>query len=179
MLIKPETNEYPPYYKEYVNNVPDGDLLQVLDGQLNETMNLLKNLSEEKAELRYAPKKWTIKEVVGHITDTERIMGYRLLSVGRGEKAMLPGYQDDEYVKRAKFNRFTLSELLHHQSLVRQNTILLLQSMDEEALLQRGNANGAEVTARAIAYIIAGHEIHHRRLIVDRYLSSDDGRVFY
>lgn len=174
MLSKPQTNEYPPYYKGYVNSVPDGDLLQILDVQLKETMTLLKDLSAEMAEFRYAPDKWTIKEVMGHITDTERIMCYRLLSIGRGEQEMLPGYDDDEYVRRGRFNRFSLQELLHNQSLVRQNTILLLRSMDEKDLLQRGNANGAEVTARAIAYIIAGHEIHHRRLIVDRYLSSGE-----
>ncbi|MBW3111668.1 DinB family protein [Bacillus sp. MCCB 382] len=174
MLKRPEVNEYPQYYKEYVNHVPEGDLLQILDAQQNETMNLLKDLSEDDAEFGYAPDKWTIKEVIGHITDTERIMCYRLLSIGRGEKEMLPGYHDDEYVKMAKFNRFTLQELLHHQSLVRQNTILLLGSMDDEALLQRGRANGGEVTARAIGYIIAGHELHHRRLIVERYLNSDN-----
>ncbi|MFI8685771.1 DinB family protein [Rossellomorea sp. NPDC077527] len=174
MLNKPEMNEYPPYYEGYVNHVPDGDLLQILDAQLKETINLLKDVSEEKSEFRYAPEKWTIKEVLGHITDTERIMSYRLLSIGRGEKEMLPGYHDDEYVKRGKFNRFSLQELLHHQSLVRQHTILLLGSLDEEALVQRGRANGGEVTARAIGYIIAGHEIHHRRLIEERYLKSDN-----
>jgi uncharacterized damage-inducible protein DinB len=174
MLTKPEANEYAPYYKGYVSSVPEGDLLKILDVQLKETMNLLKDLSEEKAMYRYAPEKWTIKEVIGHITDTERIMCYRLLCIGRGEKGMLPGYNDDQYVRRANFNRFSLSELLHHQSLVRQNTILLLSSMDEEALRQRGRANESVLTARAIAYIIAGHEIHHRTLIMDRYLSPDE-----
>ncbi|MGR3764144.1 DinB family protein [Rossellomorea sp. NS-SX7] len=175
MLSKPKANEYAPYYMEYVNNVQEGDLLHILDVQLKETMHLLKDLSEEKAQFQYAPGKWTIKEVMGHITDTERIMCYRLLCIGRGEQEMLPGYHDDEYVRRGNFNRLSLSELLHHQSLVRQNTILLLSSMDEEALLRRGKANGSEMTARAIAYIIAGHEIHHRTLLMDRYLSSDKG----
>ncbi|WP_299739019.1 DinB family protein [uncultured Rossellomorea sp.] len=173
MMRKPETNEYPPYYKEYVNNVPDGELLQILDDQQNETKKLLKDLNEKTSEYKYAPGKWTIKEVIGHITDTERIMCYRLLSIARGEQEMLPGYNDDEYVRRGNFNRFSLSDLLHQQALVRQHTILLLSSMDEEALRRRGNANGSEVTARAIGYIIAGHEIHHRRLIKDRYLRSD------
>ncbi|WRP05590.1 DinB family protein [Rossellomorea aquimaris] len=173
MLCKPETNEYPPYYKEYVNNVPDGELLHILDDQQKETMNLLKDLSEETAQYQYAPGKWTIKEVIGHITDTERIMCYRLLSIARGEQEKLPGYNDDEYVRRGQFNRFSLSDLLNQQALVRQHTILLLSSMDEEALRQRGNANGSEVTARALGYIIAGHEVHHRRLIKNKYLSSD------
>lgn len=172
MLRKQETNEYPPYYKEYVNNVPDGELLHILDDQQKETMNLLRDLSEEMAQYQYAQGKWTIKEVIGHITDTERIMCYRLLCIARGEQEMLPGYNDDEYVRRGQFNRFSLSDLLHHQALVRQHTILLLSSMDDEAMRRRGNANGSEVTARALGYIIAGHEIHHRRLIKDRYLSS-------
>ncbi|TYS86137.1 DinB family protein [Rossellomorea aquimaris] len=172
MLRKQETNEYPPYYKEYVNNVPDGERLHILDDQQKETMNLLRDLSEEMAQYQYAQGKWTIKEVIGHITDTERIMCYRLLCIARGEQEMLPGYNDDEYVRRGQFNRFSLSDLLHHQALVRQHTILLLSSMDDEALRRRGNANGSEVTARALGYIIAGHEIHHRRLIKDRYLSS-------
>jgi uncharacterized damage-inducible protein DinB len=172
MLKKPEINEYPPYYKEYVNHVPDGELLQILEDQQKKTKKLLMDLSEETAEYQYAPGKWTIKEVIGHITDTERIMCYRLLSIARGEQGMLPGYHDDEYVKRGQFNRFSLLDLLHHQALVRQHTILLLSSLDEEALRQRGNANGSEVTARAIAYIIAGHENHHRRLIKERYLSA-------
>ena len=173
MWKKPSTNEYPSYYKNYVDYVPEGDLIQILDHQLKQTMKLLNDLRTDEAEFRYAKDKWTIKEVIGHITDTERIMSYRLLSIGRGEKEMLPGYNDDEYVRRGKFNRFSIKELLHHQSLVRQNTILLLGSLEEEALVQRGRANGGEVTARAIGYIIAGHEIHHRRLIVERYLNSE------
>jgi uncharacterized damage-inducible protein DinB len=173
MLSKPEANEYAPYYKGYVSNVPEGDLLKILDVQLKETMNFLNDLSDDMAEYRYSPEKWTIKEVIGHITDTERIMCYRLLCIARGEQEMLPGYHDEKYVKRGNFNRFSLPELLHHQSLVRQHTILLLSSLDEEALLQRGKANGSELTGCAIGYIIAGHEIHHRRLIRDRYLNTD------
>ncbi|KON89894.1 damage-inducible protein DinB [Sporosarcina globispora] len=173
MLKTPETNEYAPYYEKYVSSVPDGDLLQILDDQMKETMNLVKDLNEDQAHFRYAPEKWTVKEVIGHITDTERIMSCRLLCIGRGEMAKLPGYDDNEYVKNGHFNRFSIQELLEQLSLVRQNTIALLKSMDEEALLKRGNANGTEVTARAIAYIIAGHELHHRTLIKDRYIGAE------
>ncbi|PWW28849.1 DinB family protein [Cytobacillus oceanisediminis] len=173
MLAKPDLNEYAPYYKGYVNSVPDGELLQILEQQVKETANLLKDLSNEQTHFRYAPEKWTIKEVIGHITDTERIMGYRLLCISRGEKVMLPGYDDNVYVKKGNFNRFSIQELLEQLAIVRQNTVTLLKSLDNETLLQRGNANGTEVTARAIAYIIAGHELHHRNLIKDRYMSSD------
>ena len=173
MLKKPESNEYAPYYEKYVSSVPEGDLLQILDVQIKETMNLVKDLNEDQAQFRYAPEKWTIKEVIGHITDTERIMSYRLLCIGRGEMAKLPGYDDNEYVKNGQFNRFSIRELVEQLSYVRQNTIALLKSLDDESLLRRGNANGTEVTARAIAYIIAGHELHHRTLIKDRYRGAE------
>ncbi|MDM5227080.1 DinB family protein [Cytobacillus sp. NJ13] len=173
MLKKPESNEYAPYYENYVSSVPEGDLLQILDGQIKETTNLVKDLNEDQAHFRYAPEKWTVKEVIGHITDTERIMSYRLLCIGRGEKAKLPGYDDNEYVKTGQFNRFSIKELLEQLSHARQNTIALLKSLDDEALLRSGNANGTEVTARAIAYIIAGHELHHRTLIKDRYMGAE------
>lgn len=174
MDSRPEVNEYASYYERYVNAVPEGDLLHTLDFQVTETINLLKNLTEDQAHFRYAPEKWTIKEVIGHITDTERIMYYRLLCIARGEKAMMPGYDDQEYVKNGYFNRFSVQELLEQLSIVRQNTLILLKNLDEEAMLRRGNANGTEVTARAIAYIIAGHELHHRTLIKDRYMISEN-----
>ncbi|MBT2690213.1 DinB family protein [Bacillus sp. ISL-47] len=173
MLQKPEANEYAPYYEAYVHSVPDGDLLEILDKQVKETVNLLKNLNEDQASFRYAQGKWTIKEVIGHVTDTERIMGYRLLCISRGETAMLPGYDDNQYVKEGNFNRFNVKELLEQLSIVRQNTLGLLKSLDDESLMQRGNANGTEVTARAIAYIIAGHELHHRNLIKERYMKAE------
>ncbi|WP_436374920.1 DinB family protein [Cytobacillus sp. BC1816] len=173
MLKKPKSNEYAPYYEKYVSSVPEGDLLQILDEQIKETMNLVKDLNEDQAQFRYAPEKWTVKEVIGHITDTERIMSYRLLCIGRGDLAKLPGYDDNEYVKNGQFNRFSIRELVEQLSYVRQNTIALLKSLDDESLLRRGNANGTEVTARAIAYIIAGHELHHRTLIKDRYMAAE------
>lgn len=173
MLKKPGLDEYAPYYEKYVSSVTEGDLLQILDEQMKETINLVKDLNEDQAHFRYAPEKWTVKEVIGHITDTERIMSYRLLCIGRGEMAELPGYDDNQYVKNGKFNRFSIGELSAQLSQVRQSTISLLKSLDDEALLGRGNANGTGVTARAIAYIIAGHELHHRTLIKDRYMGAE------
>ncbi|WP_264807141.1 DinB family protein [Cytobacillus sp. NCCP-133] len=172
MLKKPEANEYALYYQNYVNLVPDGDLLEILHGQIKDTINLVKDLNDEQARFRYAPEKWTIKEVIGHITDTERIMAYRLLCISRGETAMLPGYDDNEYVKKGSFNRFSIQELLEQLSIVRQGTTALLKSLGEEDLMRHGNANGTEVTVRAIAYIMAGHELHHRNLIKDRYMGA-------
>jgi len=167
-----EQGEYAPYYQTYINLVPDGDILKILEEQLSETTSLLVGISDEQALFRYAPGKWSVKEVLGHIADTERIMSYRLLSIARGETAALPGYDDMLYVQNAKFESQSMDELLQNFSAIRKSTIHLLKSLSQEALLRRGNANGFEVSARAIAFIIAGHERHHRNIVRDRYLQS-------
>ncbi|MGG2092261.1 DinB family protein [Bacillus sp. S13(2024)] len=173
MQKRPEANEYNPYYATYINLLPEGDIVHILEGQMKETNLLLKDISESEGHFRYAPNKWSIKEVIGHIADTERIMGYRLLSIARGETAELPGYNDDMYVLRAAFDKQSMQDLLENLTVVRQSTVHLLKSLDKEAWLQRGIANNSEVTVRALANIIAGHELHHRQIIKERYFSSD------
>lgn len=167
-----QQNEYAPYYEPYISLVPEGDIIQILEQQINETTSLLQGLSEEQAKFRYEPGKWSVKEVLGHIADTERIMSFRLLSVARGETAALPGYDDSLYVENGKFERQSVAELLENFAGIRKSTLHLLKSLPEEALLRRGNANGFEVSARAIAFIIAGHERHHRNILLERYLQS-------
>ncbi|MGG0239658.1 DinB family protein [Bacillus rhizoplanae] len=174
MQKRPEANEYNPYYSTYINLLPDGDIIHILEQQMKETILLLTGISDDEGYFRYAPNKWSIKEVIGHIADTERIMGYRLLSIARGETAELPGYNDDMYVLRAAFDKQSMQDLLENLTVVRQSTVHLLKSLDEEAWLQRGVANNSEVTVRALANIIAGHELHHCQIIKERYLSSDD-----
>jgi hypothetical protein len=173
MQKRPEANEYNPYYSTYINLIPYGDIIHILEEQMKETNLLLKGISDSEGHFRYAPNKWSIKEVIGHIADTERIMGYRLLSIARGETVALPGYNDDMYVLRATFDKQSMQDLLENLTVVRQSTVHLLKSLDEEAWLQRGIANNSEVTVRALANIIAGHELHHRQIIKERYLSSD------
>lgn len=111
--------------------------------------------------------------MIGHISDAERIMGYRLLSFVRGEKAELPGYDDNKYVKNASFNSQPLRELLENFKIIRKSTLQLIRSLPSEAIPSRGNANGSAVSVRALIYIIAGQELHHRKLIFERYLSSE------
>lgn len=171
---RPEINEYNPYYAAYINLVPEGDIEHILSEQIKETVELLKGLTVEQAHFRYSPDKWTIKEVIGHITDTERIMAYRLLSFARGEKTALPGYDDKSYVQYAAFNRLSVEELLDNLEAVRHSTVHLLKSLEEEAWLRTGNANGSDASVRAIAYIIAGHELHHRKIIQERYLGVEN-----
>ncbi|MDM5234868.1 DinB family protein [Bacillus cereus] len=173
MQKRPGTNEYNPYYSTYIKLIPDGDITYILEQQMKETNLLLKDISDGGGHFRYAPNKWSIKEVIGHIADTERIMAYRLLSIARGEKAELPGYNDDMYVLRAVFDKQSMQDLLTNLTVVRQSTVHLLKSLDEDAWLQRGIANNSEVTVRALANIIAGHELHHLQIIKERYLGSN------
>ncbi|QWU45642.1 DinB family protein [Bacillus sp. NP247] len=172
MQKRPEANEYNPYYSTYISLIPDGDIIHILEKQMKETNLLLKDISDSEGHFRYAPNKWSIKEVIGHIADTERIMVYRLLSIARGETAELPGYNDDMYVLRAAFDKQSMQDLLENLTVVRQSTIHLLKSLDKEAWLQWGIANNSEVTVLALTNIIAGHELHHCQLIKERYLGS-------
>ncbi|MGG3571903.1 DinB family protein [Bacillus gobiensis] len=170
MVKRPEISEYNEYYEKYISLVPDGDILQILDEQMKETIRLLQDLTEAEGQFRYSPEKWSLKEVLGHIADTERVMGYRLLTFGRGETASLPGYDIDGYVSNAVFDEQPVQDLLDNLHSVRQSTLQLLKSFTEEAWLRGGIASNFEVTVRALVYIVAGHELHHRQIIQEHYL---------
>lgn len=171
MTKKPLSEEYPAYFEAYIDMVPEGNLIDVLFNQLDETTALLTNLEESQANYNYAPGKWTLKEVLGHISDTERIMSYRLLRFSRGDQTPLPGYDEDEYVQQASFHSRSLDDLLKEFTAVRHATCALMQGLSVESWLRKGIANDKEISVRAIAYIIAGHELHHVKIIKERYLS--------
>lgn len=172
LLQRPTPDEYAPYYGKYIDLLPEGDLLDLLAQQCNETLSLMKDLSEEDAERRYAPGKWSLKEVLGHVIDTERIFAYRALCIGRGEQKALPGYDQDAYAAGAHFDARTVEDLAEEYRAVRQSTIALFRGLNEAALKRRGVANEVELSARAAACIIAGHERHHVQIIRERYLKS-------
>lgn len=167
-----EKDEYAPYYIYYIKLVREGELIDILHQQLEETSALLQGISEEQAHFRYAPGKWSVKEVVGHLADTERIMGYRLLAIARGEKTPLPGYSENDYVEKAAFNQQSMKDLLEDFVISRKSNLHLIKSLTNDNLLNRGVANNYEVTARAQAVIIAGHELHHRNILIERYIGS-------
>jgi hypothetical protein len=169
---KPDTTEYLPYYGKYVSLVPDGDILTVLGKQMEETLGLLNSIPESRANFRYAPDKWSIKELVGHMIDTERIFAYRALRFARNDKTPLPGYEQDDYVSNASFDNCMLSDLASELQSVRQSTLFLFKHLDESAWMRRGLANDSEASVRALAHIIAGHELHHREILRSRYLSA-------
>jgi hypothetical protein len=167
---RPRSTEHDPYYSRYIDQVPEGDVLDTLGWQMRDTLAFLRGLPESAGDSRYAPGKWSVKEVVGHITDTERIMSYRALRIARGDTTPLPGFEQDDYVKAANSGRRQLAGLASEFESVRNATLSLFRSLDDEALLRRGVANKVEVTPRALAYIIAGHERHHLEILRTRYV---------
>ena len=169
---RPDTTEYLSYYGKYISMVPDGDILAVLERQMEDTAGFLGTIPESQASFRYAPDKWSIKELVGHVIDGERIFAYRALWFARNDKTPLPGFEQDDYVRNGAFDNHRLSDLASELKSVRQATLFLFKHLDRDAWTRRGVANDDEVSVRALAYIIAGHELHHREVLRTKYLSS-------
>lgn len=169
---RPTADEYSPYYGGYVSLVPEGDILYTLERRRDALLELLRGIPETKASSRYAPGKWSVKEVVGHVIDTERIFAYRALRFARGDRTPLPGFEQEGYVSNASFDTRTLSDLADEFDLVRRANLHLFRNLDAEAWSRSGEASGARVTVRALAYIIAGHELHHTNILATRYLSA-------
>lgn len=167
---RPAPAEYAPYYSRYLAVVPEGEIVETLRSQIGETLALLSPLSEERARHRYAPGKWSVKEVVGHVADSERVFAYRALCFARADAAELPGFDEERYAANAPFDRRPLPEVLAELGAVRAATVTLLAGLPDAAWDRQGVANGNPVTVRALAWIIAGHERHHRALIRERYL---------
>jgi hypothetical protein len=171
---RPEAGEYAPYYERYISLVQSTaetpDILAALNQQRRETMLLLSGRTEADGDLRYAPEKWSVKEVLGHMNDTERIMSYRALRIARGDATPIEGFEQDDYVRNGPFQRRPLADLIEDYIAVRRATLSLFCNLDEAGWTRRGIANKNEVTVRALAYIIAGHELHHRRILEEKYL---------
>lgn len=159
-IERPAATEYPPSYGAYIGKVPDGELLQLLEDQRRETQTLLAAIPDPRAFHRYAPGKWSIKEVAGHVADAERVFAYRALRFGRGDATPLAG-----------FDARSLGAIAAELDAVRRATIALFGGLDPEALARRGQANGKDVSVRALGYVIAGHERHHVAILRERYLA--------
>jgi len=168
--MRPSKNDYAPFYEGYVQNISD-DVIKALEDQLVTTNHFLKSITEEKAMYAYAERKWTIKEVVGHLIDSERIFSYRALAISRGEKQPLPGWDEKVYTGRGDFNKRKLSDLAEELRLLREANLLQFRNFSDEMLKQRGVASNYEVTVLAILFIIAGHEAHHLKILRERYLT--------
>ncbi len=171
MNTKPGAEEYAPYYGKYVSLVPDGDIVGTLTKQLGDTLSAWRAVPADKAEHRYAPGKWTTKEMMAHVIDTERIMAYRALRIARGDKTALPGFEQDDFIAGGDWSNRTMADLADEFESVRKSNLYLFRNLSDAAWKQVGTASNNPVSARALAYIIAGHELYHQEILRDRYLA--------
>jgi hypothetical protein len=152
--------------------VTGNDIVAVLEAQRLQMIQLFAARSERDGNFRYAPEKWTVKEVLGHVSDTERIFAYRALRIARGDQTPLSGFEQDDYVRAGAFGERSLADLAEEFAHVRAATVALFHPLDKEAWVRRGAANKNEVSVRALAFIVAGHELHHRRILEERYFPA-------
>ena len=168
----PEADEFDSYYKGYIDRVESKQLSLILRQQRAQVLDLLDGLTEEQAAYRYAPEKWSIKEMLGHLIDTERVFVYRAMSIARGENQSLPGFDQDDYVKTGNFDQRSLKSLRGEYEAVRNASIAFFESLEPALWLETGMANEVNVSVRAIGYIVPGHEAHHLTVLHEKYLSE-------
>jgi len=170
MLTRPLIEEFPEYTRSYIQLIPEGNIVDLLEAQKTETLRLLSNITEAETKYRYAEGKWSLREVIGHLTDTERIMAYRLLRISRGDQTPLPGFSENDYVKEAGYHLRSLSELLEDYQTVRKSTLSLMKGVPDSGWGRTALANSFKVSAATIPFMIAGHELHHIKIIKNKYL---------
>lgn len=168
---KPAASEHSPYYSKYIDRVPAGDIIGRLETQVEETARLLAGLTPEQAEHRYAPGKWSIKEVIGHIADAERIFAYRALRIGRGDATPLASFDENTYVPAGDFGSRSVADLVAEFRAVRAATVATFRGFPADAMTRLGTASNAPASVRALAWTIAGHELHHVNILRERYLA--------
>jgi uncharacterized damage-inducible protein DinB len=170
MIARPQLNEYPVFAGTYVNMVPEGaDVMQLLADSLTETYELFSTLPDERALYAYAEGKWTVKEVLGHIIDTERVFGFRAFCFSR-EQITLPGFDQDVYVNNTDYNSLSLQDLAEEFKVTRLSNLYVFRNFTEEQINRNGTASGNYLTVRALIYMTAGHVLHHLQILKERYL---------
>jgi uncharacterized damage-inducible protein DinB len=168
----PKPDEYAEFYSGYMKNIPHDNIIKVLEEGRDYLQSLIKSIPEEKGNYAYDQGKWSIKEVLGHMADVERVMAYRAMCIARGEQQSLPGFEQDDYVNTADFNKRSLSSLSEELLSLRNADITLFKSFDDVTMMKKGLANNYTNTVRAFMFIIAGHELHHIKILNERYLGS-------
>lgn len=171
-MRRPHENQFSPHAKVYIDHVYSDDVIQVLADQIGKTVALIRPLGEERSLLAYAPGKWTVKQTIGHMSDTERILSCRTLRIARGDMTPLPGFEQDDYVPNAGSNERKLDDLLQELMAVRESTLTLVRGLPLEAWDRRGTTNHVSVTARGLVFTMAGHELHHFKILETRYLKN-------
>ena len=168
LLQRPTPDEFAPSHEGYVRHVPAGDVRMLMRTQLHETIALFSGVDDQKATQAYGPGKWSLKEVVGHLNDAERVFAYRLLRVARADETPLAAFEQDAWVPTSGANQRSLASLLLEFAAIRASTMALIDSIPEAAWTRRGTASGKPVSARALVYIMAGHERHHVSILRER-----------
>lgn len=170
LAVAPESTEFAPYYARYISLVKSENIVATLETQAQRTQKVFGSLTEEQSGFRYALDKWSIRQVLGHVVDAERIFSYRALRIARGDETPIEGFEQDGYVLNGPFEHCTLAELLEEFAVIRRATVLLFRYLPAESWTRRGIASNNEVSVRALAYIIAGHELHHIEVLNQKYL---------
>jgi uncharacterized damage-inducible protein DinB len=171
-LERPKSGEYNPYYDRYISLIPGNDVIATLANQLPKTVALLTSRNEMDGELRYAQGKWSVKEALGHMIDSERIMTYRALRIARNDRTPMPGFEQDDYVRDGPHSDIPLADLIEEFKTVRAATLAFFRHLRPSDWIRRGTANNDEITVRALAFVIAGHEVHHRQILEERYFRT-------
>jgi uncharacterized damage-inducible protein DinB len=167
----PSPDEYAPFYAEYIQRASQREDIQAaLSDQIEQLLNALDSLTDAQARFKPAPKEWSIKEVVGHLNDVERVFSYRLLRISRGDQTPLPGFEQNDFVRAAEFDTFALLDLLSEFEFLRRANILAIRNMSGEAIDRRGTTSGMTVSARALIFMMVGHVDHHIASLREKYL---------
>ena len=169
-MTRPDPSEHAPYFSRYIDLAPEDDIVTALERQGDETAALLAAITEDRAGFRYAPDKWSVKEVVNHIADAERVFAYRAMCIARGETRSLPGFDEGTYAANAQADRRPFGDIAAELKAVRQSTVALFKSLSPEAWGRIGTANENKISVRALAYVALGHERHHVKILRERYL---------
>jgi len=169
MIDRPSPAEFASFYAGYVSLVPEADIMSVLEGQADDVRLQTRAFIPKREEFRYAPGKWSVRQVLGHVTDAERVFGFRAFCFSRGDENALPCFEQDDYVARASFDRCSLADLVQEFGQVREANLIVLRRLDDAAWRRMGTASGHPVSVRALAYIMAGHVRHHLHILSTRY----------
>jgi len=169
--VRPKKDEHIEYYSTYIDKVPDGDIVDILTRQTAEVIAFLRSIPEDKHDHAYAPGKWTIRQIVGHLSDGERVFQYRAFRFSRTDTTPVPGFDENLYVDNAPFANVSMADLIAEFEDLRRASIHLFSNLDEAAMSRRGTANGHEISVRAIGFILAGHVTHHEGVIRSKYLT--------
>lgn len=173
-IERPQPSEYAPYYATYIDRIEEGDILEILADQIEQTVTLLSSVPPELEKHSYETGKWSVREVIGHLIDTERVFGYRAFTFARGDEGPLPGMDQDRYAKVSNAGSRSLENLSDELQAVRASTLAFFTGLPDEAWERRGIASDYSFTVRSIPYLIAGHELHHHTGLVENYLVDLD-----